>query len=60
MEKLTYTEALLLNTALVNMIGDIKKYPDKFVYTDETGNNVFYTESEVETLRKELLSNFDI
>ena len=55
MEGLSYSEAKLLNTALLNMMHDIRNNVKSFVYTNEELVNVVYTEDEVRKLRAELL-----
>ena len=55
---LDHKEAKLLDTAFLNMIHGIQKNPEAFIYTNEQGNNVFYTETEVRKLRTEMLTGF--
>ena len=55
MEGLSYSEAKFLNTALLNMMHDIRNNVKSFVYTNEELVNVVYTEDEVRKLRAELL-----
>ena len=58
MEGLSYSEAKLLNTALLNMMHDIRNNVKSFIYTNEELVNVVYTEDKVRKLRAELLVGY--